>query len=102
MIFFVLPTFVQTSAFLTCLFILLACSLYKPSLPIGDIAFRFIEGVRSQMVSSALKTLPGNQGGNEETSVVVCDINSSMLEVGRDRAIARGFATEDGSTPKSM
>jgi len=46
----------------------------------GDIAFRFLE--------SAAKR-PANK--DNPAKVTVCDINASMLEVGRDRAIDRGI-----------
>ena len=41
----------------------------------GDIAFRYLDS-----------------GGG---SVVVCDINKSMLSVGEDRARERGYSTEN-------
>jgi ubiquinone/menaquinone biosynthesis methyltransferase len=44
----------------------------------GDIAFRFLE--RS-----------GKQSGEAKADVIVCDINASMLTVGRKRAAGRGF-----------
>ena len=47
----------------------------------GDIAFRFIE--RCQRRNGGFGT-----GGE---AVAICDINSNMLDVGRDRAIDRGF-----------
>lgn len=46
----------------------------------GDIAFRFLESARKN---------PAN--GENPAQVTVCDINASMLEVGRDRAIDRGI-----------
>ena len=46
----------------------------------GDIAFRFLEAARK---------IPGNE--ENPADVTVCDINNSMLSVGRDRAIDRGI-----------
>jgi demethylmenaquinone methyltransferase/2-methoxy-6-polyprenyl-1,4-benzoquinol methylase len=45
----------------------------------GDIAFRYLESLPDKRPS-------------ESGSVTVCDINPSMLDVGRERAAKRGFA----------
>lgn len=47
----------------------------------GDIAFRFIEHCQR-------RAKPFGAGGE---AVTVCDINPNMLDVGRDRAIDKGF-----------
>ena len=47
----------------------------------GDVAFRFIERCQKRRG-------PFGSGGE---AVAVCDANSNMLDVGRDRAIDRGF-----------
>ncbi len=49
----------------------------------GDIAFRFIDAVRSSPLYSPS---PANK-----TQVTVCDINGSMLQVGKQRALERGY-----------
>jgi len=46
----------------------------------GDIAFRFLDRVNGEAPKAG------------ETRVTVCDINPSMLSVGRDRALDRGMA----------
>lgn len=72
----------------------------------GDIAFRFLSAAAEKMPIPALSTptpvkrTPCCASLQEyvvdfvyaAASVIVCDINPSMLSVGRDRAVARGFA----------
>jgi len=53
----------------------------------GDIAFRFLEYVRSKTSPTALPS----HSPKRLSSVVVCDINQSMLDVGEKRAIERQF-----------
>ena len=55
----------------------------------GDIAFRFIENVRALPLSPYERRVQGDAAVT--ASVVVCDINPSMLTVGRDRAIQYGY-----------
>lgn len=50
----------------------------------GDIAFRVLERVKKS----------GRKQNVPHTQVIVCDINPSMLSVGRDRAIDRGLLTD--------
>lgn len=58
----------------------------------GDIAFR--------IASSLNRSLAGGLPvGAVDPLVVVCDINPSMLRVGRDRALARGFRVEGDVVP---
>ena len=45
---------------------------------IGDIAFRILDEMKESSMS--------NDSHNENGHVTVCDINKSMLEVGKDRA----------------
>ena len=45
---------------------------------IGDIAFRILDEMKESSMS--------NDSHNEHGHVTVCDINKSMLEVGKDRA----------------
>ncbi|RVE67895.1 hypothetical protein OJAV_G00086170 [Oryzias javanicus] len=73
----------------------------------GDIAFRFLEYVRSQQERQQRRAVSLQQtpswrdvsdrypdvGGAPESSVVVCDINKEMLKVGRQRADSRGVTT---------
>lgn len=49
----------------------------------GDIAFRFLDATE--------KYASDQEQINPAAEVTVCDINASMLEVGRDRAIDRGI-----------
>jgi ubiquinone/menaquinone biosynthesis methyltransferase len=58
----------------------------------GDIAFRFLQSCDSKSPGTALKTLPTVP--RTPSSVVVCDINPSMLEVGAARAQAAGWKEE--------
>jgi hypothetical protein len=50
----------------------------------GDIAFRMVDFMEGQVARGWGSAL-------SEPSVVVCDINTSMLEVGRKRAMDRGI-----------
>ncbi|RVE67896.1 hypothetical protein OJAV_G00086210 [Oryzias javanicus] len=73
----------------------------------GDIAFRFLEYVRSQQERQQRRAVSFQQtpswrdvsdrypdgGGAPESAVVVCDINKEMLKVGRQRADSRGVTT---------
>ena len=54
----------------------------------GDIAFGILEALRTaNLNSSALEPFPEA----DKSRVIVCDINPSMLQVGRRRAEERGF-----------
>jgi 2-methoxy-6-polyprenyl-1,4-benzoquinol methylase len=53
----------------------------------GDVAFRLIEEVRSNSGTRAQQLQH-----EQQSRVVVCDINPSMLAVGRQRALDRGYA----------
>ena len=69
--------------------------LINPHIP-GDIAFRYIESIKSNPLY--LPVHPGKSPKQRPPSkVLVCDINPDMLEVGKQRAIERGY-TEDGGT----
>ncbi|XP_024119398.1 2-methoxy-6-polyprenyl-1,4-benzoquinol methylase, mitochondrial isoform X1 [Oryzias melastigma] len=73
----------------------------------GDIAFRFLEYIRSQQERQQRRAMSLRQtplwrdvsdrypdgGGAPESAVVVCDINKEMLKVGRQRADSRGVTT---------
>jgi ubiquinone/menaquinone biosynthesis C-methylase UbiE len=61
----------------------------------GDIAFRFIEHVRSIPVSGFTAAVQGEAALT--ASVVVCDINPSMLAVGRERAVQYGYLPADAA-----
>lgn len=54
----------------------------------GDIAFRILEAVKS---SSLYSPLP-----KQKTQITVCDINGSMLQVGQERAKAKGYGDGHG------
>lgn len=55
----------------------------------GDVAFRILERVNS-ISHRALRNDPAD-ALNDETQVYVCDINPNMLNVGKKRAVERGF-----------
>lgn len=61
----------------------------------GDVAFRVLEAVRE----AKERTRSPGQGAAEDeedhTRIIVCDINPSMLEVGRQRARSRGYGDLD-------
>ncbi len=59
----------------------------------GDVAFRIIETLKHRYPAPALSAV----GGVKPSTVTVCDINPSMLGVGRDRAIARGYTIDSDS-----
>lgn len=52
----------------------------------GDIAFR----MASALQKTGINEMYSNQE-QDDADIVVCDINSSMLRVGKDRAIQKGF-----------
>lgn len=54
----------------------------------GDVAFRIFESINS-VSCRAMKD--GLAETEEETQIYICDINPSMLNVGKKRAIERGF-----------
>eukprot|EP01119_Soliformovum_irregulare_P008465 TRINITY_DN21583_c0_g1_i1.p1 TRINITY_DN21583_c0_g1~~TRINITY_DN21583_c0_g1_i1.p1 ORF type:complete len:314 (-),score=49.64 TRINITY_DN21583_c0_g1_i1:79-1020(-) len=57
----------------------------------GDIAFRFMDAIKSNPRYSVAQN-------KNKSRVTVCDINPSMLEVGKDRARQKGYlALEDPS-----
>ncbi|EEF34671.1 2-methoxy-6-polyprenyl-1,4-benzoquinol methylase, mitochondrial [Ricinus communis] len=58
----------------------------------GDIAFRILETVNSTRYRAIRDPL--NDHLQEETQIYVCDINPNMLNVGRKRAIERGFGED--------
>lgn len=51
----------------------------------GDIAFRYLDGVLSKLCKEEINE---NEISND---IVICDINKSMLEVGRRRAHILGI-----------
>jgi len=55
----------------------------------GDIAFRFLEAVKSRASAPSASLAISLQ--SPRASVTVCDINASMLEVGKERARERGY-----------
>jgi hypothetical protein len=60
-------------------------SSYSLSLSAGDVAFRVLEVIREQEPKPR-----ETMGWGPWSSVVVCDINPAMLEVGKKRAKERG------------
>uniref|UniRef100_A0A3P9M127 Uncharacterized protein n=1 Tax=Oryzias latipes TaxID=8090 RepID=A0A3P9M127_ORYLA len=85
---------------------------FGPILPppsAGDIAFRFLDYIRSQQEKQQRRAMSLGQtpswrdisagypagGGAPESAVVVCDINKEMLKVSRQRADSRGVTTGD-------
>jgi len=63
------------------------CRLLDVAGGTGDIAFRFLQSVRSKSPA-----LPYSLPGQRESSVVVCDVNKSMLQVGYQRALDKKFS----------
>eukprot|EP00457_Paulinella_chromatophora_P012421 gb/GEZN01012630.1/.p1 GENE.gb/GEZN01012630.1/~~gb/GEZN01012630.1/.p1 ORF type:complete len:298 (+),score=33.17 gb/GEZN01012630.1/:26-919(+) len=57
----------------------------------GDVAFRCMEAINSNSGMPALETTRKHK----HSHVVVCDINSSMLSVGQERAARRGYLGRD-------
>ena len=60
----------------------------------GDISFRFLKSVQKQQ--TILQAFDSNR--NRQTAFV-CDINPSMLSVGRQRALDRGFSVSPENNP---
>ncbi|KAJ4830497.1 2-hexaprenyl-6-methoxy-1,4-benzoquinone methyltransferase [Turnera subulata] len=58
----------------------------------GDVAFRILETVNS--IKRRARQDPLVDHFHEETEIYVCDINPNMLNVGRKRAIERGFGDD--------
>ncbi len=56
----------------------------------GDIAFRFIEHVRHAIAAAPVLSYPAH-ATVAPAEVTVCDINASMLAVGKERAMERGL-----------
>ncbi|KAH9323274.1 hypothetical protein KI387_017913, partial [Taxus chinensis] len=56
----------------------------------GDIAFRVLEAIHS-IERCGTPRVVSDEEDEDETRVFVCDINPAMLDVGRNRAIARGL-----------
>lgn len=61
----------------------------------GDIAFRCLDAIAAQSPVPALSS-PTEAPAS---AVTVCDINQSMLDVGKDRARERGYLRPDGTAP---
>lgn len=70
----------------------------------GDVAFRLVEAARPPLGSvvsgtrgSDTENLSSKEAGTRKpsSSVTVLDINSSMLSVGEERAVERGFTSDD-------
>ncbi|XP_024531053.1 2-methoxy-6-polyprenyl-1,4-benzoquinol methylase, mitochondrial isoform X2 [Selaginella moellendorffii] len=57
----------------------------------GDIAFRVLDTIYSKEQRSPQKKEVNEKEVVDETRVYVCDINASMLDVGRQRAKTRGL-----------
>ncbi|THU59702.1 hypothetical protein C4D60_Mb07t04830 [Musa balbisiana] len=57
----------------------------------GDIAFRVLESIRSV---SRRAMQDGFAETEEQTQIYICDINPNMLNIGKKRAIERGFAED--------
>ena len=62
----------------------------------GDIAFRFIESVRAIPVSAYQRAAA--DGPAVTAAVTVCDINPSMLAVGKERAIQYSYLSDSAAT----
>ncbi|KAG6698751.1 hypothetical protein I3842_08G034600 [Carya illinoinensis] len=58
----------------------------------GDVAFRILEIINSVKHRAMQDVLEDNL--HEETRIFVCDINPNMLNVGKKRALERGFGEE--------
>lgn len=56
----------------------------------GDIAFRVLEAIHS-LERKKISGVAVDEDAEDETRVIVCDINPAMLDVGRRRAIAKGL-----------
>ncbi len=56
----------------------------------GDIAFRFLEHVRHAVAAAPIMSYPAAVTV-PPAEVTVCDINASMLAVGKERAMSRGL-----------
>ncbi|KAL3690734.1 hypothetical protein R1sor_004385 [Riccia sorocarpa] len=56
----------------------------------GDVAFNVLEAI-NRVEQRSLEVLPRDADEEDETRVYVCDINPSMLEVGKQRAKKRGL-----------
>ena len=63
----------------------------------GDIAFRFIETVRAIPISAYKRA--ASDGPALTAAATVCDINPSMLAVGRERAVQYGYLSESTASP---
>jgi len=66
----------------------------------GDIAFKFVETVRSSPLHFAKAIEPTDE--SRRSSVIVCDINKEMLEVGKQRASERGFLDYRGNEDQTI
>jgi ubiquinone/menaquinone biosynthesis methyltransferase len=64
----------------------------------GDIAFRFLDAAKPKRPIPALSA----PAASKRASVVVCDINPSMLQVGKQRALDRGFKVSEESEPEEL
>lgn len=56
----------------------------------GDIAFRVLEAIHS-LERKKISGVAVDEDAEDETRVIICDINPAMLDVGRRRAIAKGL-----------
>ena len=61
----------------------------------GDIAFRVIDAIRESAQNAGLSQPLMDGATPEAAHVTVCDINASMLKVGKERAIQYGYLTND-------
>jgi 2-methoxy-6-polyprenyl-1,4-benzoquinol methylase len=57
----------------------------------GDIAFRCLDRMNSSSAFFSRKPSASGSAGRRAPSVTVCDINPSMLSVGKERGKARGY-----------
>jgi len=63
----------------------------------GDIAFRCLDRMNSSSAFFSRKPSASGSAGRRAPSVTVCDINPSMLSVGKERGKARGYTESTGT-----
>jgi len=59
----------------------------------GDIAFRFLDYIKNESSNIQQRPMQTDSGAAKprETHVTVSDINQAMLDVGKQKAVARGL-----------
>eukprot|EP00897_Mesotaenium_endlicherianum_P009588 jgi/Mesen1/8658/ME000504S08100 len=64
----------------------------RETIQAGDIAFRVLDHIQEDQQRLGRSSISPADDEGEDTKVIVCDINPDMLQVGRQRARARGLA----------